>query len=379
MIRLSITLSERNIHIQFENSPCTIPSLIFIPNLPPSSASSSHTSNDHVVKQWLRKDSGLRLYLLISMTFYPPLLLVLLLTLRQTTEAITVIRSWVPARQIEVCVKEALLVPELYIEQVGGFFLLRRCTSGTLFSIPACGCVETFPVPEVLTTTHRTTTTAVTSTGIQGVPVPSQDDGQFGDFCGPSFRFIYNRTTMSDDRSVPSLATNSVRFVRLAGSVGETSLLLGRDGFLTIWTMSYITFAHRFKFMLRFKLHENFEYQDQLYNLFGDGPCGNYTSKYRISVNPVKREVHADVTLRNRAMVNLVLSDVRLDDWTVVELEAMRGQVRLVIDHRERRDYIGASTIKSSPCPMEIGKESSTAAGFVGYIDMLAFHNCFGN
>ncbi|XP_060076570.1 uncharacterized protein LOC132556194 [Ylistrum balloti] len=248
------------------------------------------------------------------MTFYPPILLVLLLTLRETTAAVAIVRSWVPSRRVQD--------------------ISRR--------FPHDG---------------------------------SHDNG----FCGPSFRFLYNRTTMSDDRSVPSLATNSARFVQPAGSVGGTALLLGRDGFLTIWTMSYITFANRFKFMLRFKLQEDFEYQDRLYNLLGDGPCGNYTSKYRISINPVKREVYADVTLRNRAMINLALSDVRLDDWIVVELEAERGQIRLVIDNRESTGYIGASTIKSSPCPMEIGKELSTAAGFVGYIDVLAFHNCFGN
>ncbi|XP_069114760.1 uncharacterized protein [Argopecten irradians] len=314
------------------------------------------------------------------MTIFQALLLVLLLILRGTAGAVTVVRSWVP-RQAHACVKEAVPVPELYIEQVQGFFLLKRCTSGLQFSTIACDCVEAIPNSVVIPTIPTTTLTVNPDGNIDntGIPVSIKDDSQDDDFCGPSFRFIYSRTTLSDDRSVPSLATNSARFVRLPGSVGGSSLLLGRDGFLTIWTMSYITFANRFKFMLRIKLREDYTYQDYFYNLLGDGPCGNYTSKYRISINPIKREVHADVTLRNRATINLALSDVRLDDWIVVQLEAFRGQIRLVIGNRESRGYIGASTIKSSPCPMEIGKDSPTAAGFVGYIDVLAFHNCFGN
>lgn len=62
--------------------------------------------------------------------------------------------------------------------------------------------------------------------------------------------------------------------------------------------------------MFRFRLDEDFKYEDRRYTLFGDGPCGNYTSKYSVGVNPMKREVHADITLRNRGVVNLVLTGV---------------------------------------------------------------------
>ena len=128
--------------------------------------------------------------------------------------------------------------------------------------------------------------------------------------CRPYFRFIFDRTTLSADRSVPSLPTNTIRFNNVTGSTGKTAVSFYGDGIITIWGMSYITFSTKFKFIVRFKLFDNFQYDDENYNLFGDGPCGDNPPKYSVTINPVKQTITGKFSLRNNATLDLYLDNV---------------------------------------------------------------------
>ena len=77
-----------------------------------------------------------------------------------------------------------------------------------------------------------------------------------------------------------------------------------------MWSMSYITFAQKLKFSVRFKLKENYKYKDTFYNLISDGPCHSQESKYSISVNPVEREIRAVLLLRNKDQLDLSIRNV---------------------------------------------------------------------
>lgn len=110
---------------------------------------------------------------------------------------------------------------------------------------------------------------------------------------------------------IPSSKSNSIQYAKIPGSTGATSAVFGGDGVITIWSMSYITFASKFKFVFRFKLLANYKYQDKEYHLFGDGPCRQYkTPKYSVSMNPIKKEVYVKLMLRNKSTMNMTLSQV---------------------------------------------------------------------
>lgn len=128
--------------------------------------------------------------------------------------------------------------------------------------------------------------------------------------CRPYFRFIFDRTTVSDDKSVPSLPTNTIKFNKVAGSTGQTAVTFYGDGIITIWGMSYITFSSKFKFLVRFKLLDNYQYEDKDYNLFGDGPCGDSEPMYSVTVNPVNQSIAGSFILRDNSQLNLSLDNI---------------------------------------------------------------------
>lgn len=129
-------------------------------------------------------------------------------------------------------------------------------------------------------------------------------------FCNPYFKFVFDRTFLSEDKSVPSQPTNTIRFLREPGSTGKTSAFFDGSGIVTVWGMSYITFAFRFKFLIRFKLHPDYPYEDEFYSLISDGPCGESLPRYSMSFNPIQREFHSFLMLRNNDEVDLLLTDV---------------------------------------------------------------------
>lgn len=47
--------------------------------------------------------------------------------------------------------------------------------------------------------------------------------------------------------------------------------------------MSYITFAPKFKFQIRFRLREDYPYEDEFYTLISDGPCEGSQPQYSVS------------------------------------------------------------------------------------------------
>ncbi|XP_061172003.1 uncharacterized protein LOC133181530 [Saccostrea echinata] len=194
--------------------------------------------------------------------------------------------------------------------------------------------------------------------------------------CNPYFTFVFDKTFLSVDKSMPSFPSNTIRFLREPGSTGQTSAYLDGDGIVTVWGMSYITFAVTFKFLVRFKLSRNYPYEDKFYSLISDGPCEESIPQYSISVNPVRREIRSFMALRKNDVMELLLTDVDLTDWITVSLQAKDGEIALFTDKRQATGEIGASTFKSF-CPMEIGKKYQPYQGFIGYIDMVQFHNCF--
>jgi hypothetical protein len=68
--------------------------------------------------------------------------------------------------------------------------------------------------------------------------------------------------------------------------------------------MSYITFSSKFKFLVRFKLLDNYQYEDKDYNLFGDGPCGDSEPRYSVTVNPVTQSIAGSFILKNINILN---------------------------------------------------------------------------
>ncbi|XP_062593409.1 uncharacterized protein LOC134254892 [Saccostrea cucullata] len=195
--------------------------------------------------------------------------------------------------------------------------------------------------------------------------------------CSPYFTFVFDKTFLSVDKSMPSFPTNTIRFLREPGSTGQTSAYLDGDGIITVWGMSYITFAAMFKFLVRFKLSDNHPYEDKFYSLISDGPCKDSTPQYSISVNPVRREIHSFMALRKDDAMDILLTNVDLSNWITVSLQAEGGGIVLFTDKRQTIGDLGASAFKSSSCPMEIGKKYQPYEGFVGYIDKVQFHNCF--
>jgi hypothetical protein len=129
-------------------------------------------------------------------------------------------------------------------------------------------------------------------------------------FCNPYLKFTFDRTFLSEDKSLPSQPTNTIRFLDEPGSTGKTSAFFDGNGFITVWGMSYITFAFRFKFVIRFKLRPGYPYRDEFYSLISDGPCGESLPRYSVSFNPVRSEFHSYLMLRNNDEVDLLLTDV---------------------------------------------------------------------
>lgn len=128
--------------------------------------------------------------------------------------------------------------------------------------------------------------------------------------CYPIFRFVFDSTADSYDKSVPSLVTNTVKFHHMTGSTGKTCAAFNGDGIITIWRMSYITFAKKFKFIVRFKLFDTFPYEDKEYNLFGDGPCSGREPHYGVTVNPIQKSITGNFRLENGIKKQLRLKDV---------------------------------------------------------------------
>ncbi|XP_052098952.1 uncharacterized protein LOC127733679 [Mytilus californianus] len=195
--------------------------------------------------------------------------------------------------------------------------------------------------------------------------------------CRPYFQFLFDRTTQSEDGSVPSLPTRTIKFNPVTGSTGKTAVTFYGDGIITIWGMSYITFASKFKFMVRFKTMEDFTYEDKNYNLFGDGPCSNRAPYYGVTINPVQKSIAGNFLLQNNSPLNLQIDNVDFSDWIVLFIVGMEGEIRIFTETGRDHGYMGISTIKSSSCAMEIGKDSKYASGFVGYVDSIEFFNCF--
>lgn len=73
--------------------------------------------------------------------------------------------------------------------------------------------------------------------------------------------------------------------------------------------MSYITFAPKFKFQIRFRLREDYPYEDEFYTLISDGPCEGFQPQYSVSVNPVRREIHSFMKLKSENELDLLLSE----------------------------------------------------------------------
>lgn len=73
--------------------------------------------------------------------------------------------------------------------------------------------------------------------------------------------------------------------------------------------MSYITFAPKFKFQIRFRLREDYPYEDEFYTLISDGPCEGSQPQYSVSVNPVRREIHSFIKPKSENELDLLLSE----------------------------------------------------------------------
>ena len=128
--------------------------------------------------------------------------------------------------------------------------------------------------------------------------------------CNPYFRFVFDRTYLSEDKSVPSSPSNSIRFLGVAGSTGETSAYLDGNTSVSVWGMSHITFAPNFQFLARFRLREDYPYEDTFYTLIADGPCEGLPQQYSVTVNPIRREIHSFIKLKNKEELDLLLPDV---------------------------------------------------------------------
>lgn len=196
-------------------------------------------------------------------------------------------------------------------------------------------------------------------------------------FCNPYFKFVFDRTSLSADKSVPSSPSKSLQYLGVAGSTGETSAYFDGNAWVTVWGMSYITFAPKFKFQIRFRLREDYPYEDEFYTLISDGPCEGSQPQYSVSVNPVRREIHSFIKLKSENELDLLLSEEEITKWVTVSLQGTKSEITLSTDSAKTTGNIGVSTIKSSACPMEIGKKTPLSQGFVGFIDTVQFHNCF--
>lgn len=128
--------------------------------------------------------------------------------------------------------------------------------------------------------------------------------------CHPTFRFVFDSTTNSDDNSVAAFVSDAVRFTHMTGGTGKTCATFYGNGIITIWRMSYITFAKKFKFIVRFKLFDKFPYEDKEYNLFGDGPCSGREPHYGVTVNPVQKSINGTFLLQNGTKKELRLKNV---------------------------------------------------------------------
>ena len=128
--------------------------------------------------------------------------------------------------------------------------------------------------------------------------------------CNPYFRFVFDRTYLSEDKSVPSSPSKSIRFLGVAGSTGETSAYLDGNTSVSVWGMSHITFAPNFQFLARFRLREDYPYEDAFYTLIADGPCEGLPQQYSVTVNPIRREIHSFIKLKNKEELDLLLPDV---------------------------------------------------------------------
>ncbi|XP_071168847.1 uncharacterized protein [Mytilus edulis] len=268
------------------------------------------------------------------------------------------------ARTNPGCHLEAVTDPSYYIIHINGYAILRQCKAGYTYSPSYCDCIK----PK-LTRIPRVAVFVITERILE------QNDKVIS--CRPYFQFLFDRTTLSEDGSVPSLPTSTLKFNPVTGSTGKTAVTFYGDGIITIWGMSYITFAHKFKFMVRFKTMEDFTYEDKNYNLFGDGPCSNRAPYYGVTINPVQKSIAGNFILNNNSPLNLQIDNVDFSDWIVLFIVGMEGEIRMFTETDRDHGYMGISTIKSSSCAMEIGKDSKYAPGFVGYVDSIEFFNCF--